>query len=263
MPQCLSRRIPGVCARSLTFQLALQLETIAFSPDVEKAARPPPPRCHASMYAHGSHAEAAQNLETPPTINKADCSECGTGRAVTHDGGSASQDLAGCGLRVSRGRARTFENKPFVLRPRLEDFSLEDVTDDTNGNACWAGTLERARGGGGREGRRPKEGGREALGRVDAPSNVGHSRGGNMSASPAPYGRLGGDDAGPRQLVPPNAVDIPARQFGNGDMVMVANLLAHPESLLKVSGGKGSALPLLVDGTPYFDCLFFVFALIK
>ena len=28
----------------------------------------------------------------------------------------------------------------------------------------------------------------------------------------------------------------PAKNFDDGDMVMVANLLAHPESVLKVSG---------------------------
>lgn len=226
-------RPPGVCARSLTFQLALQLETIAFSPDVESTPKPPPPpRCRASAYTPGSHAEAANSLETPLTTNMADYSECGTGRAVTHDGAGASQDRAGCGLRISRERARTFDNKPFVLRPRLEDFSIGDAADDANGNAWWGGALERTPGGR-REGRRPNEGGKGALGRVDASSKVGHSRGRNMSTSPAaPYRRLGGD-AGPRQSVPPTAVDIPARTFGNGDMVMVANLLAHPESLLK------------------------------
>lgn len=242
VPQLLSCRPPGVCARSLTFQLALQLETIAFSPDVESTPKPPPPpRCRASAYTPGSHAEAANSLETPLTTNMADYSECGTGRAVTHDGAGASQDRAGCGLRISRERARTFDNKPFVLRPRLEDFSIGDAADDANGNAWWGGALERTPGGR-REGRRPNEGGKGALGRVDASSKVGHSRGRNMSTSPAaPYRRLGGD-AGPRQSVPPTAVDIPARTFGNGDMVMVANLLAHPESLLKVSRGRGGAL---------------------
>lgn len=165
----------------------------------------------------------------------ADYSERSTGRAVTHDGEGASQGRAGCGLKDTRGRARTFDNKPFVARPDLEDFSLGNAANNINGNA-WCGPFERAPEGE-REERSPNECGKETLGRVEASLDAGHSRRGIMSTSPSPHRRLA-VNAGSRQLVPPSAVSIPARKFGNEDMVMVATLLAHPESLLKVSGGS-------------------------
>lgn len=228
-------RPPGVCSRSLTFQLALQLQTVAFSPDVQSAPRPAPPRRHASACAHESHTEDENKSESSPAISMADYGEGSTGIAVTHDGGRSSQGRAGCGLGVTRGRARTFDNKPFVPRPDLEDFSLGNAANDAHGNAWWE-PFERAPPGG-REERRINGCGKDALGRVEASPNAGHGRGGSMSTSPSPHERLG-VDAGSRQLVPPIAVDMPARKFGNGDMVMVATLLAHPESLLKVSGGS-------------------------
>ena len=238
VPQRLCRP-PGVCTRSLTFQLALQLETVAFSPDVQNAPRPLSPRCHAPTCAHESHAEDANSFGTSPTINIAEYGVRRTGRAVTCDGRGASQGRAGSGLRITRGRARTFDNKPFVIRPHLEDFSLAHTS---NGNAWWR-QFGRAQGGG-KEGRGPNEYGKQALRRVEASVNAGHSRGGNRSSSPTPHGRL--VDAGSMQSVPSNATDVPAKRFGNEDMVMLATLLAHPESLLKVSGG------LVLDCTPAF-----------
>lgn len=155
----------------------------------------------------------------------------------------ASQGRAGCGLRVSRGQARTFENKPLIdSRPHLEDFGFAHTAN--NGSALWR-PFDRDQGGG-RQERSPNESGKRAVGRNEALASAGNSRGANTSTSPPPHGRVVVND-GPMQPVPSNTVDVPAMRFGTGDMVMVANLLAHPESLLKV--GRG-VLAATVDFTP-------------
>ena len=118
----------------------------------------------------------------------------------------------------------------------MEDFCF---THSANGDSS-CGPFERAQGGG-REERRPDGSGKGAIGCVEAHVNSGHrhSCGDLFTSSPTPHGKLVGY-AGSKALIPlassNNVAGAPAKNFDDGDMVMVANLLAHPESVLKVSG---------------------------
>ncbi len=192
------------------FQRALQLETIAFSPDVEQQHLPAQP-------VHGSESHCAHGARRPePPTTATGAVE---GLPAKRRASTCGRNAAWPGQEPARGK-RTRTHVATRAPPRL----LGDFTFVPIPSSSPSASEDRRR--------EKKEIAASCAG--TAPTAF-HTRGTEPAYDPVPLQHCGT----PAQSVTPTPSRvrealIPARQFDSGDMLMVAGLLAHPESALKV-----------------------------
>lgn len=222
---CASRP-SGINQKSILFQHALQLETIAFSPDVQLQPLRSPPMSPRRASSPSDLVRDAGRV-TPPHPT-AVASSSTRSRATTcwgrkdddrhHRNGWLGQMI------VDRGK----EQAPCVrrkTRPQLfDDFTFVQTADRS---------LEHMPGGGER-GRGEIRAETEARSAETSPDSCRARAAFSSDTRSASLKRTRIDWTTPTTPASMHAALKPARRFDSGDMIMTAVLLAHPESSLKV-----------------------------
>lgn len=207
-------RTPGLCPRSLTFQHALQVETVAFSPDIEP---PPLPRSRSASANEPEPFRSDQRRKGVSTGN-------GEMRAQRTNRCDDQVEKDGCqGEKCDRSpvKGSIFAGRLVLGPPQLEAFRLASKATinsrlglfrQVNGEIIWGDMFQNEE---------------------TSPSVMFDSRL-TPSTTLASLGGFGNDGSKAVEALTETAKKQPASGFDSGDMVMVAGLLAHPESSLKV-----------------------------
>ncbi|CAM9467775.1 unnamed protein product [Ectocarpus fasciculatus] len=206
-------RPPGIGQRSPVFQRALQLETIAFSPDVQTPPRSTPPESPCRGSASSRTYDAGSARPQPAT---AICHGQSTSCRALACGDQEREGLSTCG-RPERGAGPRKRRTDFASkrRPRLCDASesIEHTRrDEREQEQQWSDVR-------GTHFAIPPELHRfEVVKSTPSPPQCATAKAdGSMSVTPAPL----------------HVASEASTLFDSGDMIMVAGLLAHPESSLK------------------------------
>ncbi|CAM9669069.1 unnamed protein product, partial [Ectocarpus sp. 13 AM-2016] len=204
-------RSPGVGQRSAAFQQALQLETIAFSPDVQT----PPPSTPAESPCRGSGSSRMYDASsTRPQPATAICHGQSTScRALA----CSDQEREGLGMTNSpeRGAGRQKRRTDITSKPRPRPWDEWESSERTRREERQQ--EQQVRGVGGKYFATPPELHRHGIVKSALSPNTTTKQDGSMSVTPAPL----------------HVASKASTLFDSGDMIMVAGLLAHPECSLK------------------------------
>lgn len=236
-------RSPGVSSRSLTFQRALQLQVVAFSPNTvqtifqEKTqlltVNSAPERPLSATWRPLPDAPAAANAEGVAPFIENHRKHCG------HEVPRRRPCRRKKELRANeRGNGRASPQRSLFPVPSLDIPRVKTHLECRRGEALHGKEF-------------PK-----VLQATDFTGDDPHTDDMNWRATRAPHAGAAGDTGKktPRVLPQPlQSTPRPAEAFDSRDMIMVARLLAHPESSLKV-GGRISA----GTGARGLFCFFFV-----
>lgn len=210
--ECLRFRSPGVDQRSPVFQRALQLETIAFSPDVQTPPRSTPPESPCRGSGSSRMYDASRIRPQPATAichgQSASCRALACGDQERKGLGMSSLLERGAGRQkrrtdiASKPRPRPWDELEPLERTRREEREQEQQVRGVGGTYL-ATQLYRY----GVVKSTPSQ-----------PQFTTTKPDGSMSVTPAPL----------------HVASEASILFDSGDMIMVARLLAHPECSLKV-----------------------------
>ncbi|CAM9357249.1 unnamed protein product, partial [Ectocarpus sp. 12 AP-2014] len=202
-------RSPGVGQRSAVFQQALQLETIAFSPDVQTPPHSTPPESPCRGSASSRMYDASSVRPQPATaICYGQSASC---RALA----CGDQEREGLGMSNSpeRGAGRQERRTDIATKPRRRPWDELESSERT------------------RRGEREQEQQVRGVGGTHFASEL--HRCGVVKSALSPSTTTKPDGSMSVTPAPLHVASEASTLFDSGDMIMVAGLLAHPECSLK------------------------------
>ncbi|CAN0013977.1 unnamed protein product, partial [Ectocarpus sp. 8 AP-2014] len=205
-------RSPGVDQRSPVFQQALQLETIAFSPDVQTPPRSTPSESPCRGSGSSLKYDASGERPQPAT-------------SICH-GQSASWRALACGDQERKGLGMSSSPERGAGRPKRRT----DIASKPHPRPCdELESLEHTR----REEREQEQQVRDVGGTYFATPELHYYGVVKSIPSPPHFTTTKPDGSMSVTPAPLHVASEASTLFDSGDMIMVAGLLAHPECSLK------------------------------